>query len=111
MKLFFTILFLIMIPNVHADMWYILDKDENVVSKQNGPVKQDISKDGFFVIQSNQDVELSKAVYRNKKIIERQKTKSDSDIDKKSDDDKSSAITKLKALGFTEDEIKLILGR
>lgn len=108
MNLILTIIFMSIANISYADTWYIVNKDEIVVAKQNGPVRNDLPE-GFFVVKSSDDIDLSKSVYRNNKIVERKKTQSDIDKEIKLSSDKQSAIVKLRSIGLTDDEIKAIL--
>lgn len=105
----FLIIFLLMVSPAHASFWYIMDKDENVIAKQNGEPKIESLKDGWFFIKSEDDIDLLVAEYRNKKIQEHKPTKSEADAVSKATTDKTSAISKLKALGLTDDEILSII--
>lgn len=93
----------------NASWWYILDKDERVIAKQNGePKAEKLEMDGMFSVKSELDIDVLKAEYKNKKIVEHQKTKAEKDAEDKKKADKESAINKLKGLGLTEDEIESI---
>ena len=55
----------------NASWWYILDKDEKVVAKQNGEPKVDkLEMDRMFSVKSELDIDVLKAEYKNKKIVD-----------------------------------------
>lgn len=113
MRMFILLVFLLFLSvDAKAATWYIIDSNNNVVAKQNGePNAINLEKDGFYSVKSDLDIDLSKAKLRNNKIVESKKSQDEIDADNKNNTNRKSAIDKLKLLGLTDDEIKIILRR
>ena len=96
-----------------AEWYYLVDIENNVVAKQNGPAKpENLIIDGFIQVVTDLDVSLSEAEYRGGKIVKH--TKTQNEIDKENEDkDKAdkkvadilTAKEKLMVLGLTQDEV------
>jgi hypothetical protein len=103
---------LVVSTKLYAEWWYLIDEQNRVVAKQDGPGKEEnLKKDKLFAVKSDQDIDLYYAVYRNNEIVKRKKTDKEIAQDGKVVSDKKSAIDKLKAMNFTDDEISVLMGR
>lgn len=73
MRLFFLIcgiLITIALKCDAAQWWYLVNNDNRVVAKQNGPGNAvNLAKDNLIAIESSEDIPLDQAEYRNGKII------------------------------------------
>ena len=116
MRYFLIILFLIAARASFAE-FYIVNKDNEVIGvAQYEPSKKDLDTRQEISVFSSDKIDLSKSEYRSGKIVEHVKTKAElkeekdiSDNVKKESDLKIVIANKLKALNFTDDEIKLLI--
>lgn len=97
----------------HAEQYFIVNIDNEVVSKTNYlPSQEDLDTRNEIAVKSDLDVSLRDAEYRNGKIVKHTETQSEKDakIEKankkaKKAADRASARTKLEALGLTKEEV------
>lgn len=113
--LFILILALTVSTVAYADWYYLVNSENQVLYKQDGPAKQEnLDKDGLIQIISKEDIPLLEAEYRDGKVIKHKKTQAEikADNDKQTaiqdkEQKKQSAINKLKSI-LTDDEIKAL---
>ena len=114
-----TIIFLLLMCGIaNADMYYLVDKDNNVLAKQTAPTSEMQNKvGGFICVKAKEDIDLQVAEYRGGKIITHVATQKElkdaQDIATAKEARKvakASAQAKLKALGLSDDETSALIG-
>lgn len=95
--------------NADAKWYYLVNQDGIVVAKQNGPARtENLIIDNYTQVETEDDIYLPEAELRNGKIIKHVPTKEERDFKEAKAARKASAVSKLKALGLTDDEISAI---
>lgn len=76
MKLILSLLFLIVSLNVYAGQWYIVNKDDKSVVATSSlmPDDKDLESRGQIAVFCEEDIPLSQADYKGKKIVLHEKT-------------------------------------